>query len=143
MSIILNHSANDTKNTLGAVHIVPAGRQRGRYIASFEEHTMKPHQTEEFTFAPAYFRPVELLLHACLQRVSGKLELPPRPGLCAPPPVFIEGKPYIRIHQLVEPARSGFRTWLNWFSESAIEYPDAPLGVAPETIYTKFLCTAI
>ena len=143
MCAILEHSANDTRNTLGLAHIKQVGRKRGHYVASFEEHTVKPFRTEAFEFAPAYFRPAELLLHACLQRLSGKAEMPPRPGLCSPPPVQVDGLPYIQIHQLVEPARTGFRTWLRWFSEPAIEHPGAPLGVAPETLYVKFLCSAI
>jgi hypothetical protein len=143
MSAILDHSANDSRNTLGSVHIKQPGRQRGIYRATFEEHTLKAHRTEPFQFAPAYFRPAELLMHACLQRLSGTSELPARPGLCVPPPVLVEGKPYIQIHQLVEPARTGFRTWLNWFSEPALEHLDAPLGIAPETLYIKFLSSAI
>ena len=143
MCAILDHSANDTRNTLGTAHIYQAGRQRGIYLATFDEHTLKAHRTEPFLFAPAFFRPAELLMHACLQRLSGASKLPARPGLCAPPPVVIDGKPYVQIHQLVEPARTGFRTWLSWFSEPAFEYPGAPLGIAPETLYTKFLCSAI
>lgn len=143
MCALLDHAANDSRNTLGSAHIKQSGRQRGIYLATFDEHTLKPHRTEPFMFAPAYFRPAELLMHACLYRLTGKDELPPQPGLCAPPPLVVEGKPYIPIHQLVEPARTGFRTWLSWFSEPAFEYPDAPLGIAPETLYVKFLSSAI
>ena len=143
MCAILDHTANDTRNTLGVAHLRQLGRKRGRYVATFEEHTVKPFRTEPFEFAPAYFRPAELLMHACLQRLTGKAEMPPRPGLCSPPPLRIDGLSYIQIHQLVEPARTGFRTWLSWFSEPAIEHPDAPLGIAPETLYVKFLCSAI
>lgn len=143
MCAILDHSANDIRNTLGTAHIKQAGRKRGCYVATFEEHTIKPFQTEVFQFAPAFFRPAELLIQACLQRLSGTAELPPRPALCAPPPLQVDGLPYIQIHQLVEPARTGFRTWLSWFSEPAIEHPGAPLGIAPETLYIKFLCSAI
>ena len=95
MSVVLDHAANDVKNTLGTVTIKQVGRRRGIYQASFVEHTMKPVSTEPFIFAPAYFRPAELLLHACLHRLTGQLEFPPRPALCAPPPVELDGLPYI------------------------------------------------
>jgi hypothetical protein len=143
MTVILDHAASDVKNTLGTVSIKQAGRRRGIYQASFVEHTMKPVRTEPFVFAPAYFRPAELLLHACLYQLSGELEFPARPGLCAPTPVELDGLPYVPIHQLVEPARTGFRTWLNWFSEPAREYPGAPYGIAPQPLYVKFLQSAI
>lgn len=143
MCAILEHSASDTKNILGEVHLKQVGRTRCNYSASFDEHTMKRQQTAVFRFSPEYLRPAELLLHACLVRLTGTDELPARPGLCAPPPLEVDGKRYIRIDQLVESARTGFRTWLNWFSEPAYPHPDAPLGIAPEPIYTKFLCTAI
>lgn len=143
MTAILEHSANDTRNTLGIAHIKQAGRHRGLYLASFEEHTVRPCRTEPFEFAPTFFRSTELLLHACLQRLGSAAEMPPRPGLCAPPPVVVDGVPYVQIHELVEPARTGFRTWLQWFSESAVEYPGAPFGIAPEAMYVKFLSSAI
>lgn len=143
VSVIIEHAAGDQKNTLGTASIRQAGRKRGIYQAYFDEHTMKPRRTEVFEFAPAYFRPAELLLHACLYCLEGKPELPARPGLCAPPPVMLDGLPYIQVHQLVEPARTGFRTWLNWFSEPVRKHPGAPLGIAPATLYTKFLCSAI
>lgn len=143
MSAILEHVSTDTRNTLGLAHIRRAKRRRGEYTASFEEHTVKPYRAEAFQFAPAFFRPAELLLHACLHRLTGEASLPVRPGLCAPEPVDVDGVPHIRIHELVEPARTGFRTWLSWFSEPASAHPDAPLGVAPEALYVKFLSTAI
>jgi len=143
MCAILEHASNDTRNTLGLAHIRRDRRCRGRYTASFEEHTVKPYRTEAFPFAPAFFRPSELLLHACLHRLTGEAAMPARPGLCSPKPVDINGVAHIQIHELVEPARTGFRTWLSFFSEPASEYPGAPLGVAPEEMYVKFLCSAI
>ena len=37
MCAILDHSANDTRNTLGIAHLKQAGRKRGRYVATFEQ----------------------------------------------------------------------------------------------------------
>lgn len=143
LAIFIEHDAAGVRHTLGSATIKQAGRKRGIYQATFDEHTMQPQRTEAFEFAPAFFRSAELVMHACLHRLHGKHELPARPGLCAPPPVIVNGLPYIQIHQLVEPARTGFQTWLRWFSEPAFAYPGAPLGLAPETLYVKFLKTAI
>ena len=143
LAIVLDHVACDARNTLGTASIAQVGRRRGIYQATFDEHIMKLHRTEVFEFRPAFFRPAELLLHACMHRLTGQAELPPRPGLCAPAPVLVDGVRHIQIHQLVEPARTGFKTWLTYYSEPPAEYAGAPLGIAPHTIYDKFLSSAI
>ncbi|MER2538715.1 MAG: hypothetical protein ABTQ26_05695 [Azonexus sp.] len=61
----------------------------------------------------------------------------------APPPVTVDGLPHIQVHQLLEPARTGFQVWLTWSGKSTVEYSGAPLGVAPEALYSEFLRTAI
>lgn len=90
-----------------------------------------------------YLRLPELLMHACLVRLTGKAEMPPRPALCVPEAVEQEGLRYVPIHGLVEPARTGFLDWLNRFSEEPVEHPAAPQGIVPETLYVKFLTEAV
>lgn len=134
--------ANNYK-TLGSVSIEQHGRSRGMYVARFDEHTLPRHVTDPFQFTPAYLRPSELLLHACLERLTGTREMPPRPALCVPDPVERDGLRYVAIHHLVEPARTGFLGWLHRISEPPIEHESAPLGIAPETMYGKFLREAV
>lgn len=131
------------RRTLASASIRQVGRRRGSYEAHFDEHTMKRHSTEPFLFTPEVMRPAELLLHACLVRLTGTQEMPARPGLCVPKPIEFEGLSYVPIHGLVEPARTGFRNWLHEWSEPPLEHEGAPLGIAPEPLYVKFLQSAI
>ncbi len=131
------------RDTLGTVTIAQAGRARGNYQARFTEHAGKAVHTPVFHYAPDIFSPGELLLHACAARHSDQAVLPPRPALCVPLPVTREGLRYVPIHRLVEPARTGFQNWLRQYSEPPEPEADAPLGLAPEPLYAKFLHTAI
>jgi hypothetical protein len=54
-----------------------------------------------------------------------------------------EGIRQVALHTLVEPARTGFARWLSVFSEPPTPHADAPLGVAPEVLYVKFLQEAV
>ncbi len=146
VSALIEHvptTGSERRRTLGSVDIVQAGRTRGTYIARFEEHTMGRHVTEPFAFRPDYLRPAELLLHACLIRLAGKPELPVRPSLCVPTPVEVDGRRYVPIHRLVEPARTGFVTWLHHSGKPPAEHQGAPQGIAPESLYLKFLSEAV
>lgn len=130
--------------TLASVNtIAQAGRARGNYQARFTEHAGKAVHTPTFRYAPDIFSPAELLLYACAARHSDQAVLPPRPALCVPLPVTREGLRYVPIHRLVEPARTGFQNWLRQYSEPPEPEADAPLGLAPEPLYAKFLHTAI
>jgi hypothetical protein len=73
---------------------------------------MARHVTEPFVFRPNYLRPAELLLHACLMQLHGRAEMPDRPALCVPDPIEKNGQRFVRIHRLVEPARTSFVSWL-------------------------------
>lgn len=131
------------RRTLASAFVRQVRRRRGSYEAHFDEHTMKRHRTESFLFTPEVLRPAELLLHACLVRLTGQQEMPARPGLCVPQAIEHEGLRYVPIHGLVEPARTGFRNWLHEHSEPPMEHEGAPLGIAPEPLYVKFLQSAI
>lgn len=143
ISVVLEHIAGNRRSTLGTVAIQQAGRKRGVYEAHFEEHTMKPYRTGTFEYLPEYFRPTELLLHACAHRLTNTAALPARPGLCLPPPITVNAHEYVAIHQLLEPARTGFQLWLKDHSEQPLAHPDVPLGLAPMPIYKHFLSSAI
>lgn len=136
-------SSTSNRKTLGSVDIRQQGRSRGTYIARFDEHTMPRQATAAFKFTPAYLRPPELLLHACLMRLTGTRDMPPRPALCIPDPIEIDGLNYVALHHLVEPARTGFLSWLHRFSEPPTAHESAPLGIAPETMYVRFLQEAV
>jgi hypothetical protein len=133
----------NSRDMLGSVGIKQVGRARGTYVAHFKEHTMADQVTAPFQFMPSYLRPAELLLHACLMRLTGTREMPPRPALCVPKPLEFEGLSYVPIHMLVEPARTGFLNWLTRNSEPPVKHESAPDGLAPETLYGKFLTEAV
>lgn len=129
--------------TLATVQIDQVGRTRGLYVARFDEHTMTRHVTEPFVFHPGYLRPAELLLHACLIRLNGRVEMPARPALCIPDPIEKNGQRFVPIHRLVEPARTGFVSWLLRRNAPPVEHPGAHLGIAHESLYSTFLNEAV
>lgn len=131
------------RRTLASAEITMVGRVRGTYVARFEEHTLSRFTTEQFEYRPAYLRPAELLLHACLYRLGGKAEFPPRPALNLPKPLSVDGRSCVPIHRLTEPARTGFSTWLHHIGKPPIEHAGAPHGIAPEQLYLKFLAEAV
>lgn len=131
------------RRTLATADIEQVGRSRGTYVARFEEHTMAKHVTEPFDFRPDHLSAAELLLHACLVRLTGKSEMPPRPGVRVPPKIELAGLVHVPIHRLVEPAKTGFVSWLHFNGAPPLEYAGAPLGIAPETLYKRFLDEAI
>jgi len=145
LSAVIEHVSSNSqrRKTLASVDIEQTGRIRGRYIARFTEHTMGLHVTEPFEFRPSFLQPEELLLHACLMRLTSKQELPPRPALCLPDAVEKDGYRYVPIHRLVEPARTGFLQWLNAKRVPPVAHADAKLGLGLEVLYLKFLTEAI
>jgi hypothetical protein len=142
MCALIEHlptAGNRHRRTLSSAEIKQVGRKRGHYVATFDEHTMKLRVTAPFMFRPAHLQAAELVLHACLIHLNGKPEMPPRPALCVPPPLKLNGQRFVQIHQLVEPARTGFVTWLYHNDAAPLEHKTAPLGVAPESLYVRFL----
>lgn len=142
---VIEHSpiAGQERKTLASTEITQVGRSRGTYTACFDEHAMAPCVSAPFTLHTDYLRPAELLLHACLARLTGQPELPPRPALCVPTPIELDGQRYLPIHRLVEPARTGFVSWLYHNDMPPLEHKNAPQGIAPEKLFIKFLSEVV
>lgn len=140
LSAIIEHvSPDDTcRTTLAATEIRLVNRRAREYVARFEEHTRRPVTTEKFVFSPAYLHPGELLMHACATMLTGKATLPPRPALCLPPAVEVNGVAHIRIDELIEPARTGFLLWC-----ACQRGVDTMSGLATEALYVRFLREAV
>lgn len=132
------------RRTLASATVDQVKRQRGRYVARFEEHaTAGAVSTEEFAFTPDTLRASELILHACLMRLTGKPEIPAKPALCVPPPMLHDGESVVSIQSLTEPARTGFTSWLTRRGTPPTKMLGERLGVAPEALYVTFLRTAV
>lgn len=131
------------RRTLATVDIKQVGRTRGTYVAKFTEDAMPMRVTEPFQMAPDVLRPAELLLHACLMRLSGKQELPPRPALPLPNPVKVDEEDYVPIQKLGEPARTGFLRWLFANGITPIPHAGYDQGLAQVSLYSRFLTEAV
>lgn len=145
ISVLVEHTATRSKarKTLASAEITQHMKVRGAYVARFEEHGQKHAILEPFRFQPDFFRPAELLLHACLMRLSGKLKFPPVPSLCLPDRLRIADKDHISITRLVEPARTGFTSWLRQKSKTLIRDSDGKPTLARASLYQRFLKEAI
>jgi hypothetical protein len=146
ISVLVEHgpSKGMPGRRIAAMQIVQAGR-RGLYRARVEEDLWRSLTTAPFTFAPTRLQPVDLLLRAAVTRITGSPDvMPPRPALRLPAVVTHEGKPYVAIDRLEEPARTGFVRWLHRNSEAPLQLPNLRGGLAaPETMFTKFLRVAV
>lgn len=142
---VIEHIAADTQSrrTLGTLTVSQLGRKRGTYTAVFEEHTMTRHTVEPFDFHPDFLRPAELVLHACLHRLIGKAELPPRPALCVPTPIQEAGREYVPVHRLVEPAKTGFLRWLDHNGVTVTPHTSTKQGMVPMPQYIQFLSEVV
>lgn len=147
MCALIEHfpgAGEGNRRTLASATVNQVKRQRGRYIARFEEHaTAGAVSTEEFAFTPDTLRASELILHACLMRLTGRPEIPVKPVLCAPPSVLHDGEECVTIRSLSEPARTGFTSWLTRRGSPPAEMQGERLGVAPAALYVTFLRTAV
>lgn len=146
ISAVVEHYPAGTANRkrlLASAEVWRFGRPKGMYRARFEEDTMPVKEVDNFLFRPERMRPVELLLHAAVLRLSGQHDvMPPRPSLVVPE-LEKDGRKYVPLHKLPEPARTGFARWLERNSEPPEKHPNAPEGIAPEPTYALFLRTAV
>jgi hypothetical protein len=95
---------------LGAAEIFQPGRQRGRYVAAFEEDILGE-RTVEFEYGHKVLNPADLLLGAICWAWFGA-DVPGRkPALILPPVLRIDGVERFHAEALAEPARSGFQRY--------------------------------
>lgn len=145
-ALIEHFAAGDEtrRTTLGTAEVVQDSRVRCLYDAAFTEDTMPSVQANPFMFAPKFLRPAELLLRACLMRLTGNQDqMPLRPPLARATAVVRDGRPFVPIHELPEPARTGFLRWAKRNSEPPVIEDSFPDGVAPEPLYATFLAEAV
>ncbi len=146
VSAVIEHAplAGRPGRRLGAMEVLRHPRTRAIYRARVDEDLQPSLSTLPFAFAPRVLCPAELVMRAAMMRVSGQaVAMPPRPALCLPTPRLVDGKPYVAVRQLPEPARTGFLRWLHHHSEAPRQMKDAPDGLAPEAMFTLFLQKAV
>ncbi|MBS0372872.1 MAG: hypothetical protein JSS57_27160 [Proteobacteria bacterium] len=135
-AVIERSTANDTGLELGTVEIRQIGRQRGLYVASFEEDILGS-RVGEFEYGRKVLNPADLLLRAICWTYFGNDVLGPRPALILPPSIRMEGVDCFHIESLSEPARTGFRRFL---AESDNACPASSLGgLSRAEDYVRFL----
>lgn len=146
MSAVIQHmpNAGPAVHRLGAMQIDEHKSSRCLYRACIEEDLRADCKTEEFYFAPGFLQPSELVLRAALFWLGGSLDVvPPRPLLSTPKGKVIDGKEYLLIHQLKEPARTGLVRWLYHQKRPPTVTPQAPEGLVEYAIFTEFLDKAV
>lgn len=142
-AVIEHVAVNDSsRRTLSTMDLSQHGK-RGTYRATFDEHTLGTCITDPFDFHPDFLRPTELVLHACLMRLTKKIELPPRPALCVPSPIHVGGIEYVPVHRLVEPAKTGLLRWLTHIGASVTPHSSTVQGLVPVPLYLRFLSEVV
>ncbi len=146
VSVVIEHhpTRGMPGRRLGAMEILQHKRVRGLYRATVEEDLQPPRSTVPFLHRPSFLYPVELVLQAALWRLgTDGTTLPPRPPLYLPNTMLYDGLPYVVIHKIMEPARTGFLRWLRRESEPPVPYWNARDGIAPEASFQKFRQVAV
>jgi hypothetical protein len=69
--------------------------------------------------------------------------MPPRPVLSTPKGKAIDGKEYLQIHQLKEPARTGLVRWLYHHKRPPTPTASAPEGLVDYATFHEFLGKAV
>ncbi|MFA6313851.1 MAG: hypothetical protein WCV99_03060 [Sterolibacterium sp.] len=95
---------------LGTVEIAQLGRQRGRYLATFDED-IQGARSAEFEYGRKVLNPADLLMRAICWAWFGKDVPGPRPPLILPPVLRMEGMERFHVEALAEPARTGFKRY--------------------------------
>jgi len=132
------------RRTLATMELLQVGRQRGTYRARLTEDAFAPAELEAFVFRPHQLSAPELVARAAAGYLTGSPNTAPRrPALALPRTVMEDGVEYLPIGRLVEPARTGFRRWLEVHSEPPLITEDAPSGLAPPGMYKVFLEKAV
>ena len=108
---------------------------RGRYEATFTEDCLGEHTVNSFLFRPERMKHWELLQHALVHRLSDDGTLPARPFIFAPDGVKKDGKTFVALEHLAEPARTCFARWLVRHGHQA----EFDSGLAGEQHYLDFL----
>jgi len=146
MCAVIQHMPNSgaAVRQIAAMQIEEHKTKRCMYRVRIEEDLQTTRQTEYFKFAPSFLQPAELVLRAALFSMSGSIDVfPPRPPLLLPKDKVIEGKRFIAIHQLKEPARSGLLRWLFQHRRAPIAQAGAPEGLVLWSIFENFLKHAV
>jgi len=146
MCAVIQHMPNSgaAVRRLASMQIEEHKSQRCMYRARIEEDLQTTRETEFFKFAPSFLQPAELVLRAALFSMSGSVDVfPPRPPLQLPKDKVIEGKRFVAIHQLKEPARSGLLRWLYRHHRAPVAQAGAPEGLVLWSIFEDFLKHAI
>lgn len=129
---------------LGTLIIAHDKRCRGRYVASIEEDLRPRQNVSPFVFGPRTLRPAELVLRATLHALGEDVNaLPPLPPLVIPKPQLIGSVPYVPLHRLEEPARTGFTRWLHKKGIRPKPEEGASLGRVRMELFNEFLRKAV
>jgi hypothetical protein len=146
LSAVIQHFPNSGTGVrqLADMEILQAGSTRGFYRAHANEDLMPSKATDQFMFAPAFLRPADLVMRSALMVLAGDTEnMPPRPKVALPAMQMIGDKPHVVIHNLAEPARTGFTRWLYDRESPPTDHAGTPEGIAPEALFVKFMNEAI
>jgi len=146
ISAAIEHIPNSgvAVSRLASMQIDEDKKARCVYRAHIDEDLQTTKKTEDFAFAPKFLRPAELVMRALLFSMTGDIDaMPPRPALNIPNTCELDGQPYVAIHKLIEPARTGLLRWLAQHRRAPVAHPTAPEGLAHWDLFQEFLSQAI
>jgi hypothetical protein len=146
MSAVIQHipNAGGGIRQLASMELTYDESAAGAYRVTIEEEMLATKELASFIFAPEFLRPAELVMRAALVGLTGSMdELPSRPLLYKPTPEIIKLRPHVRVDNIREPARSGFRRWLIQRRKETKGSAVDPVGTVPYPLFEDFLDKAV
>lgn len=140
LSAVVEHwpDGSDMRRATVATAHVAMNSKRCNYIATFEDDILGTTKSRIFRHTPAVLTPWDLLTRAYAWATTESFLLPPRPRLYTPLPFIDEGKSYVCLETVQEPARTGCFRWLAKRGLAAVDI-GALTNCVTESHYVEFL----
>lgn len=123
---------------------VVMSKTRCNYVATINDDCCGPRVSEKFRHTPLVLQHWDLLARGIAHCLTGQALVPPRPVLYVPGGVKLpDGKEYVALGRLADPARIGFARWLERIGTKPMPHECSADGLVDGGLYAKFLQKAI
>lgn len=117
--------------------------RRCDYVCELQDDLLGTRTSEVFRHAPEVLQHWDLLARAVCWTDAKQPQLPARPPLRLAQSFEEDGKRYVGLGRIAQPARDGFEQWLARQGIVVARPADAPSGIVPEELYTRFMGKAL
>ena len=145
MTAVVEHWPDglDTRRSVAGIAHVEMSGTRCNYRATFTDDMTDSRRSEVFRHTPIALTPWDLLTRAFAWTTTETFKLPVRPTLYTPIPIEYEGKSYVSLETVREPARTGCYRWLAKRLVEPVTLPFVDGPCVTEQQFVEFLRKAV